>query len=62
MQSLEGFINLLSFDNIIEQADKIVAEDGTIAESNYDAIAKCVWHTFWVTSAIEANAESENEK
>ena len=59
-QSIKGFYELLSFDDLVEAANlSKYNEDGNL--SNRFAIAKCLWHSLWVTIEPESE-ESSSER
>ena len=58
MQSLEGFHCLLSFTKLVELADIDQFKAWSVLDI-YDAIAKCIWHTLWVSESVE---DSKDER
>lgn len=48
LQALNGFYILLNFENLVEQASKL---EKVSALNNFDAIAKCLWHSLWFNNS-----------
>ena len=56
-QSVNGFYQLLSFENLIEEAN-LSKYNESGAFSNRFVIAKCLWHSLW----LQFNSDMNNDE
>ncbi len=63
-QSLNGFYQLLKFENLIELALIQTPQtnlENSIKQSNFYLIAQCLWHSLWI-SPINKDDYSNEER
>lgn len=57
-QSLNGFYFLIKFENLVKNASKLDETDS----SNYETIAKKLWHSLWVSPCENDHPTAKEER